>query len=276
MPDLIVSTRLWWIPLIFAISMTGEIWILRKRSPAAYAFRETLASTAILIGQLLLRPLSTTLVLPIFVAAYAHRIATIPVDCTEAVAALFLATEFAYYWMHRASHRIGWLWASHAVHHSSTHINFSAAYRLGWTQALSGSWLFFLPLAWLGFAPVSIFAALAANLLFQFFLHTETIGRLGPLEWILNTPSHHRVHHAAEGVPHDRNFGGVLIVFDRLFGTFTPEPATGVFIYGLVGRPVSHNPLVIAFAGWWSLACALGRVRTARSAVRVVLGPSRA
>ena len=128
-------------------------------------------------------------------AALSAPVVDIPLDTAWSWGALFLGTELAYYWFHRASHRVRWLWTTHAVHHSATHFNLSAAIRL-WTGQLTGAFVFFLPLAWIGFAPLAIGAMLSAGLIYQFFLHTAFPVRLGPLEWILNTPAHHRVHHS--------------------------------------------------------------------------------
>jgi sterol desaturase/sphingolipid hydroxylase (fatty acid hydroxylase superfamily) len=136
------------------------------------------------------------------------------------------------------------------VHHSPTHLNLSAAYRLGWTAQFTGGLLFFLPLPLLGFAPPTIGLILAANLIYQFWLHTELIPKLGWFEWLFNTPSHHRVHHASNAAYLDANFGGVLIVFDRLFGTLVDENEAVPCRYGLVDPVASNNPLYIVAHEW--------------------------
>jgi len=184
----------------------------------------------------------------------------------------FLAVEFAYYLFHRASHRVRWIWASHAVHHSPDEMTFLSAIRLGWTNLLSGGWLFQWPLVLAGFDPRLVFALLAFNLHYQFFLHTESIGRLGPLEWVLNTPAHHRVHHGSNAAYLDRNFGGVLIVFDRLFGTFAAERPDEPIRYGLVHPFGTNNPLGIAFGEWRRLLRDLRGAGSLRNAARIALG----
>jgi len=131
------------------------------------------------------------------------------------------------------------------------------ALRLSWTAGVSGAWVFFLPLALIGFHPLVIGTLLIINLRYQFFLHTELVGRLGPLEWILNTPSHHRVHHGANPCYLDKNYGGVLIIFDRMFGTFAAERRDIEIVYGLTSPLRSHNPFVIAFHEWINLVCDL-------------------
>jgi sterol desaturase/sphingolipid hydroxylase (fatty acid hydroxylase superfamily) len=198
-----------------------------------------------------LRPL---IVAPIAAIAWEHRLLTIPLDSTWGLIVLFLGTELAYYWMHRSAHEVRWMWASHVVHHTPEQIHLASAFRLGATEILSGTWLFYLPLSLLGLHPVAVSAMLAVNLAYQFWLHTELIGRLGPLEWVLNTPSHHRVHHASNTAYLDRNYGGILIIWDRIFGTFTQQRPDVPITYGLVHPIRSLNPLRLAFHEWGAMA----------------------
>jgi len=165
------------------------------------------------------------------------------------------------------------MWATHAVHHSATRFNLTAAIRLGWTGSISGNFLFFLPLALLGFHPIAIVAMLGANLLYQFFIHTELAPRLGPLEWILNTPRHHQVHHAANESCLDRNYGGVLILFDRLFGTFAEPPEAEPLRYGLVGAAPSYNPFAIALGQWIALLRDARRANGIAARLSALFGP---
>jgi sterol desaturase/sphingolipid hydroxylase (fatty acid hydroxylase superfamily) len=234
--------------------------------------RETAASVGVALGNLAIRILEGGLAALPFVLLYQVRLFDIPMTTVWAWGALFLATEFAYYWFHRASHRVRWLWATHAVHHSATHFNLSAAIRLGWTGQLTGAFVFFLPLAWLGFPPVAIGAMLSAGLLYQFFLHTALPVRLGPLEWILNTPAHHRVHHSCNEECLDKNYGSVLIVFDRLFGTFATPPAGEPLRFGLKGRAPSNNPLRIALGEWSHLLRDAVRANGLRAKLKVLFG----
>ena len=208
--------------LVLAIA-TLEGIVIRFVLKRSYDWRAYFASLADAIGRGLIRALPFGVVQALFFFLWQHRLFTVPMNNVWSWALLFLGQEFCYYWMHRADHRVRWLWANHAVHHSPNHLSLSSAYRLGWTQGLSGGALFFAPLVVLGFNPVVVVAALALNLLYQFWLHTELIPKLGPLEWVLNTPSHHRVHHASNAEYLDKNFGGVLIMFDRLFGTLAIE-----------------------------------------------------
>jgi sterol desaturase/sphingolipid hydroxylase (fatty acid hydroxylase superfamily) len=187
--------------------------------------------------------------------------------------ALLIGQDFCYYWFHRASHRIRWFWATHAVHHSSNDLNFAAAYRFGWTGRLTGATIFYVPLVWLGFEARPVLIANALNLLYQFWLHTEWIPKLGWLEYVLNTPSHHRVHHAANPEYLDRNYGGVFIIFDRIFGTFVAERDDLPCRYGLVTPLRSNNPIVIAFHEWKALARDLWQARSWRDRWSYLFGP---
>lgn len=176
-----------------------------------------------------------------------------------ALALAFLVADFFYYWEHRIAHEVRLLWTQHAVHHSSRDLNIATAFRFG---PLEGLWALIahLPMVFLGFSPEMIFFGMITVLAYQTWLHTETIGRLGVLEKVLNTPSHHRVHHGADAKYLDRNYGGALIVWDRLFGTFQAEEETPR--YGLARDFDSRNPVRV----WFSELPALVRdLRTARS-----------
>ncbi|MGF1750431.1 sterol desaturase family protein [Vibrio cionasavignyae] len=161
---------------------------------------------------------------------------------------LMILQDFFYYWFHRASHRVRWMWAAHVVHHSSEGMNFSTAFRQSLMYPLAGMWLFWLPLIVIGFDPKWVVFVVLLNLGLQFFVHTQWIKRLGWLEWVFNTPSHHRVHHGRNSQYIDKNYAGVLIVWDRMFGTFEPEVET--VRYG-ISKPVeSFNPITVTFAEW--------------------------
>jgi sterol desaturase/sphingolipid hydroxylase (fatty acid hydroxylase superfamily) len=162
-----------------------------------------------------------------------------------------LAQDFFYYWSHRSHHMIRVLWACHVVHHSSQRFNLSTALRQPWTGFTS--WLFYLPMAAVGVHPAVIAFCGSINLVYQFWIHTERIDKMwGWFEFVFNTPSHHRVHHGAQGGYLDRNFGGVLIVWDRLFRTFTPE--TERVVYGLTKNIKTYNPLRVAYHEYASIA----------------------
>lgn len=170
---------------------------------------------------------------PIYALAYHFRLFTFELTFASALFT-FVAVDFCFYWMHRTSHRVRWFWAAHIVHHSSERFNFSTAMRQNATNIFNGNWLFYVPLAFIGLNPIWIGIAFALSLVYQFFIHTTLIGKLHPaIEYLWNTPSHHRVHHGRNPGYIDRNYGGVLIIWDRLFGTFVDEHAQNPPVYGI-------------------------------------------
>jgi sterol desaturase/sphingolipid hydroxylase (fatty acid hydroxylase superfamily) len=239
---------------------------------SAYPWKETLASFGVFVFRIPARFASTVIVGSLLLFVWSLRPVTIPLDNIWTIMLLFLAVEFAYYWMHRADHMIRWMWASHVVHHTPEHLHFASAFRLSATEFISGSWLFILPLPLIGFHPAAVGAMLALNLFYQFWLHTEAVGRLGPLEWIFNTPSHHRVHHASNEGYRDRNFGGILIIWDRLFGTFTKEPERTIIKYGLVEPIGSLNPLKLLLHEWHAMAVDVCKASDWRDGLKQLFG----
>jgi sterol desaturase/sphingolipid hydroxylase (fatty acid hydroxylase superfamily) len=229
-----------------------EVVLIRRSRRSTFLWKESLTSLGVAIGHHITHAIFGIIPITAYSFAWQHRLWTISLDLSLdlslnqgwTILLLFLGIEFFYYWHHRFSHEIRWLWATHAVHHSARHFNLSAAYRLGWTGWLSGNFLFFMPLCWLGFHPIAIAVGLGFNLIYQFWIHTELIPKLGWLEWVLNTPSHHRVHHASNPEYIDRNYGGVLIIFDRLFGTFTAEQPDRQPTYGLTHPLQSDHPFM--------------------------------
>ena len=174
---------------------------------------------------------------------------------------LFLADDFVYYWYHRAHHEVRLLWASHVVHHSSQRYNLSTALRQTWTPFTVIP--FYVPLAAIGIPPWMIFLEQSVSLIYQFWIHTERIGKLPRwFEFVWNTPSHHRVHHGSNPAYLDRNYGGILIIRDRLFGSFEPEGER--VRYGLTKNLSTYNPLRVAFheyAAIWADMVAATRLR---------------
>lgn len=254
------------------IMMLLEAILIQQNSQSSFSWQESMASLGVALGHRLSITLLGVIPIGIYSYVWEHRLWTVSLNHGWSILLLFVVIEFLYYWYHRLSHEIRWLWATHAVHHSANYFNLSATIRLGWTGWLSGHFLFFIPLCWLGFHPIAIAVSLGINLLYQFWIHTELIPKLGYLEWILNTPSHHRVHHAANPEYIDRNYGGVLIIFDRLFGTFTAEDPKCAPIYGLTEPLHCHNPVKIAFHEWNRLFKDLKREKTWRDRCKVILG----
>lgn len=247
------------------------LWRLFARADG-YDFKSAAASFGVFAGNIASKALSAAITTPVYLTCWALAPIQLPIDDWRVWAAGFFVVEFAYYWMHRWSHEVRWIWATHSVHHSSAAFTFPAALRLGWTGAISGGWLVFAPIILAGFPPLMAAALLAFNLQYQFILHTEIVGKLGPLEYLFNTPSHHRVHHASNKAYLDRNFGGVLIIFDRLFGTFAEENAGEPLKYGLTRPVASNNPFVIAFSEWARMAADVAAAKTLREGVAAMFG----
>jgi sterol desaturase/sphingolipid hydroxylase (fatty acid hydroxylase superfamily) len=238
-----------------------------------YPWREVGASLLVNVGQRAINLAFAGVIFGVAAVVYDHRIVTMPMNKPIHWIALFFVIEFVYYWFHRLSHEVRLLWTSHSVHHSANHMNFPAATRLGWTGLFTGVWAFWLPIIWLGFPPTYVFGMLAANLLYQYLLHTELVGKLHPkLEWFFNTPSHHRVHHGANVEYLDANYGGVVIIFDRLFGTFVEERADIKIRYGLVKPETSHNPFKIALGESATMLRDVWTAPTLKDQLQYVLG----
>ena len=182
----------------------------------------------------------------------------------------FLGVDFLYYWFHRTSHEVNAFWAAHVVHHQSEEYNLAVALRQGAFQS-SFSWVFYLPLALLGFPPLMFLTVSSVDTLYQFWIHTRAIGRLGPLEWVLNTPSNHRVHHGRNPKYIDRNHGGILIVWDRLYGTYQEEQEEPA--YGITTPLRSWNPVWANVHYWVELAGKARRSSRLADKVRVFLKP---
>jgi alkylglycerol monooxygenase len=181
---------------------------------------------------------------------------------------LFLLDDFAYYWFHRVSHESRLFWNFHVVHHSSQYYNLSVAVRQSWFSGLL-HWVFYAPIMLLGFAPWMLLTTHGFNLIYQFWIHTRFIDRLGCLEWILNTPSHHRVHHGVNNLYLDKNYAGVLIIWDRFFGTFVPEIEEPR--YGIIKPIGSLNPLWINTHAWFEMFDAMRARNGLRRKLRCLL-----
>jgi sterol desaturase/sphingolipid hydroxylase (fatty acid hydroxylase superfamily) len=268
----LLTRQPWILGVLFALAAIEWVW----RSQIArngYDLGASAGSIGVAAIGALLKPLNAGIIAFVFVAASHVALFDLPIGDWRVWVAGFVAVEFAYYWFHRWSHTVNLLWASHAVHHSANEMTLPAAVRLGWTNALSGGWVVFLPLILTGFPPTMVGALLAGNLLYQYSLHTEAVGKLWhPIEYIFNTPSHHRAHHASNAAWLDCNFGGVLIVFDRMFGTFVAEPDDGGLAYGLTQPLKSNNPFRIALTQWSVLLGALGRAANWQVRAKIIFG----
>jgi sterol desaturase/sphingolipid hydroxylase (fatty acid hydroxylase superfamily) len=238
----------------FVLLVLAEMVVARLKDRRRYCPRDTLTSLSLGLGNLLAGTLAGSLLFALAVGMHQYRL--IDIGWTWwAFVLCFVLDDLAYYVFHRSAHRVRWFWASHVIHHSSQHYNLSTALRQTWTGFLSLAFVFRLPLFLLGFEPAMVVFCAGLNLVYQFWIHTEAIGRLPPwFEAVMNTPSHHRVHHAVNPRYLDRNYAGVFIVWDRMFGTFEPERDDDRPRYGILRQLGSFNILWVAFHEWIGMA----------------------
>jgi sterol desaturase/sphingolipid hydroxylase (fatty acid hydroxylase superfamily) len=259
----------------FLLAVLVEAWVLRRQRAAGKDVlgyddaKDTWASLAMGVGSIFFVTLINAAVFCIATWLWPHRL----LDLGEGPlgwAVAMIGWDHQYYWHHRFEHEVRLLWAAHVNHHSSQKYNLSTALRQPWTPWLAV--VMYPPLALLGVAPWMILVAGGINLIYQFWVHTEAVDRLPrALERVLNTASHHRVHHGSNGRYLDKNYGGILIVWDRLFGTFEEERER--VVYGLTKNITSYNPIVIAFHEYVAIAEDVARARSVREVIGYTLGP---
>ena len=238
----------------FLLLVTAEMLVARARDKSRYEAKDTLTSLALGTGSTVAEALAGSAVFALGSWLWQFRLFDIGWQWWMFVIA-FVLDDFCYYLFHRSAHRIRWFWASHVVHHSSQHYNLSTALRQTWTGFVSLAFVFRLPLFLIGFPPAMVFFVAGVNLIYQFWIHTEVIGRMPRwFEAVMNTPSHHRVHHATNARYLDRNYAGVFIVWDRLLGTFEPERDDDRPRYGIVKNLGSFNLLWAAVHEWVGIA----------------------
>ena len=238
----------------FVLLIVLEMLWARYRAPEKYEPKDTLTSLLFGFGSTVAGALTGATIFGLSVWLYQYRAVTIPFAWWAWIVC-FILDDFAYYVFHRAAHRVRWFWASHVNHHSSQHYNLSTALRQTWTGFIAGSFLFRLPLMLIGFHPAMVAFVGGINLIYQFWIHTEAIGRLPRwFEAVMNTPSHHRVHHATNPRYLDANYAGVFIVWDRMFGSFTPEVDDEPIRYGIVKQLGTFNLLWSVFHEWIGIA----------------------
>ncbi|MFL5295932.1 MAG: sterol desaturase family protein [Phenylobacterium sp.] len=222
-------------------------WRFRR---GLYEWRDTELSLGLAVGWLLISSLDTLIATAASGFAYRHRLLDMGAWPAAPVIAILLA-DFLYYAWHRASHHAPWLWASHFPHHTAKRLNMLASIRQGWTDTVSGAWLTAVPLGLMGFSPLQQTPFFALLFVWQLAVHNEWTPRIGPLEWLFITPSNHRVHHSLEPRHFNRNYGGVLIVWDRLFGSYAPEGPAILHDFGLTDFDAdASSPVGIAFHEW--------------------------
>lgn len=237
----------------FILLVLAEMIYARFRRPAYYEPKDTLTSLMLGLGSQIAGVMTATAVFVMALWVYQYRIVDIGYTWWAWIAC-FLLDDLAYYVFHRTAHRVRWFWASHVVHHSSQHYNLSTALRQTWTGFISLTFLFRLPL-FLIFPPAMVFFCGGLNLIYQFWIHTEAIGRMPKwFEAVMNTPSHHRVHHATNPRYLDANYAGVFIIWDKMFGSFIAERDDDIPRYGIVKQLGSFNLIWSAFHEWTGIA----------------------
>lgn len=234
----------------FAISILVEGIFLYREQRERIDIKDTFTSVALGFGNLLSGLITKTIMAVIFWYLYDNfHVFTLDGSAWWMWVLAFFADDFSYYWFHREAHLIRYFWASHKVHHSSEKYNLATAVRQTWTGNITFSYIFYLWMPIVGFHPIVILVMQQVSLLYQYWIHTETIGKMWrPFEYIFNTPSHHRAHHGSDVKYLDKNYAGIMIIWDRMFGTFIEE--TDRPTYGLVENVNTNNPVKIAFGEW--------------------------
>jgi sterol desaturase/sphingolipid hydroxylase (fatty acid hydroxylase superfamily) len=260
------------IPVFFAL-IALEIHVARRRGVAAYHAGDAVASIGLGAVSQVSGIFSKLIFLGIYVLVYEHlRVATLPQDSVLVWLGALLAYDFCYYWYHRMSHEVAVLWAAHVVHHQSEAFNLSTALRQTSTGFLLG-WIFYLPLAIAGVPPLVFVAVGLIDLLYQYWIHTELVGKLGWFDRVFASPSNHRVHHGVNDRYLDKNYGGILILWDRMFGTFEDEHDEERVVYGTRAPLRSFDPLWANVEVYSALARDAWHARSFGDKVRVFLKP---
>jgi len=256
----------------FVLLLSIEAWFSYREHKQLYETKDTFTSLALGIGNVLTGLVTKALIFGVFTLLYRFRLWNLDYKTWWFWVLLFFADDFSYYWFHRASHHINYFWASHVVHHSSKRYNLAAALRQTWTGNLTGAFLFWawMPLA--GFQPIWILFMQQISLIYQFWIHTETIRRMPAwFEFLFNTPSHHRVHHGSDLKYLDKNHAGILIIWDRMFRTFRGEEERPH--YGLTKNIESFNPAVVALKTWGDLFVKASHSGSLKNAINYFIKP---
>jgi sterol desaturase/sphingolipid hydroxylase (fatty acid hydroxylase superfamily) len=255
---------------VFFILIGVELLVERFRQQKLYRLNDAITNISCGIGEQVTGVFMKLFVVAIYQFIYEHyAFFTVPTNWFTGIV-LFIAVDFFYYWFHRYSHEINLFWGGHVVHHQSEEYNLSVALRQGWLQKVF-SFAFYLPLALIGFDTLLFVTVSSLVTLYQFWIHTKAIHKLGWLEYILNTPSHHRVHHGVNPKYIDKNHGGALIIWDRLFGTFQEEEEEP--IYGITKPLNSWNPLWANLQHYVEMMDLLKQVPTWKDKIKVLFMP---
>ncbi|HEV7381932.1 MAG TPA: sterol desaturase family protein [Dyadobacter sp.] len=259
---------------VFVFSLIAEILYFRhqQKHDNHYKVKDTTSSLSMGIGNVVTGFVSKAVVFGALVLVYQFRILELTRNVWWYWMLIFFADDFSYYWFHRMSHQIRYFWASHVVHHSSEFYNLGTALRQTWTGNITGSFLFYLWMPLVGFHPIDIVFMQAVSLLYQFWIHTEAIDKMPRFfEFIFNTPSHHRVHHGSDIKYLDKNHAGILIIWDRMFGTFQNEKERPK--YGLTQNLATYNIFSIAFHEWKSIINDISKAPNLKAVLGYIFGP---
>lgn len=253
---------------VFFLLIGIELLIARMRGLSYYRMNDAIANLSCGIGSQISGIFLKTVTFIGYTWLYQNSIWKIE-DNIITFVLLFIGVDFFYYWFHRLAHEISILWGSHVVHHQSEEYNLTVALRQAWLQG-AFSWVFYLPLAVVGFSPASFLTIASLQTLYQFWIHTKLIDRMHPaFEYVFNTPSHHRVHHGVNPKYIDKNHGGTLIIFDRWFGTFQAEDEE--VVYGITKQTNSWNPVWVNFEYWIDLFKEAFRVHTIKNFILMMV-----
>jgi sterol desaturase/sphingolipid hydroxylase (fatty acid hydroxylase superfamily) len=236
--------------LAIILCIGAEYVYSKKKGIENYAVPETLTSIALISFDKILGLLTGTDGGPMVTWLWSHRFFDLPVNHSTGLVLTFIAAELMYYCNHWYNHHVNIGWATHIMHHSPTKYNLTLGYRLGITRLFSLGWLVFLPLILFGFKPEDIALCIGIIFLYQFFIHTELVPRLGILDVLFNTPSAHRIHHSGNPHEYNKNLGGITLLFDHLFGTYARESEEGVKRYG-IARVMKKKSLWFEITAHW-------------------------
>jgi sterol desaturase/sphingolipid hydroxylase (fatty acid hydroxylase superfamily) len=258
---------------LFIASLAIELFVWRFWRRGHYEMRDTATSLLLGVGETIIHTVaSATIIYTVYKFAENFQLWSIPTN-VGTVLLCFIFCDFAYYWSHRWSHEKRWMWASHVVHHSSQYFNLATALRSSWTDVLSLSFLPWIAVILMGFSAELVFTIRALALIYGFWLHAHAITNLGPLERILLTPQHHKIHHARNPCYLDRNYGGVLLIWDKIFGTYVSERSDEIPRFGIVHSVATFNPFKLAFHEWISMLRDAASARSFRELWFFLLGP---
>ena len=260
---------------LFVITIVAEIILARlRKAKAVYEVKDTATSLAMGVGSQIAGLLTVGVVGAVTLWAWQYRLFTLPMNAWWAWVAVFFLEDLTYYWFHRLSHERRFWWASHVNHHTSQHYNLATALRQTWTGGIAGTWLLWVPMIFLGFPPAMVAIQKGVSLVYQYWIHTEAVRRFPRwFEAVFNTPSHHRVHHARNPRYLDSNYAGILIIWDRLFGTFVPERDDEPCRYGVVHNLGDFNIFRVAFHEWMAIGKDLAGSRSIREVLGYLFGP---